>query len=99
MKAIKLFGYYKNPKAKEKGVLSIDCPVSVEDARKLKRRFGIYIDVARRGATQERCASCVFCREVYENFSKCVFEDWRRQPESSQETFVSANKQSQSINL
>lgn len=96
MKAEILYGHYKTRAAKEKGVLSIDCPVTAEDALKLKKRFGIY--TARRSAMQERCASCVFCREVYDNFCKCVFEDWNTQPESIKEAFVSANKQSQYIN-
>lgn len=96
MKSDTLYGFYKSQKAEEKGMLSIDCPVSDDDAKELKKRFGIY--TARHRATQEKCASCVFCREVYENFCKCVFEDWNKQPESIQEAFVSANKQSQYIN-
>lgn len=92
MKAEIIYGVYKTRAAKEKDMLSIACPVTAEDARKIKKKFGIH--TARRNATQERCASCIFCREVFDNFCKCVFEDWNRQPESIQEAFVSANKQS-----
>lgn len=97
MKSEILYGRYKTKAAKERGVLSIDCPVTDEDAKELKKRFGIY--TARSKATQEKCASCVFCREVYDNFCKCVFEDWKKQPESVQEAFVSAGKQNVNIDL
>lgn len=90
MKSDVIQGGYKTLNAKGKGILSIACPTTEGDLKDLKKRFGVY--VPRNRATQEKCIGCVFCREVFDNVVKCVFRDWKTQPEQIQDIYIRTYK-------